>query len=71
MCFMRNIFKFYGGFVMENITNKYVWRAYRIIKNEIANISAFEIDERYFQLRRDLQICEEFLRNNDRIGRYI
>ena len=63
--------KIFGGFVMENITNKYVWRAYRIIKNEIANISAFEIDERYFQLRRDLQICEEYLMNNDRIGRYI
>ena len=56
---------------MENITNKYVWRAYRSIKNEIANISAFEIDERYCQLRRDLQICEEYLMNNDRIGRYI
>ena len=63
--------KIFGGFIMENITNKYVWRAYRIIKNEIANISAFEIDERYFQLRRDLQICEEYLMNNDRIGRYI
>ena len=68
---MRNIFKFYGGFVMENITNKYVWRAYRLIKKEIANTSAFEIDERYFQLRRDLQICEEYLSINDRIGRYI
>lgn len=56
---------------MENITNKYVWRAYRIIKKEIANTSAFEIDERYFQLRRDLQICEEYLMNNDIIGRYI
>ena len=56
---------------MENITNKYVWRTYRIIKKEIANISAFEIDERYFQLRRDLQICEEYLSINDRIGRYI
>ena len=57
---------------MENITNKYVWRAYRIIKNEIANISAFEIDERYFQLRRDLQICEEYLRNTEpRLYRYI
>ena len=57
---------------MENITNKYVWRAYRIIKKEIANISAFEIDERYFQLRRDLQICEEYLRNTEpRLYRYI
>ena len=56
---------------MENITNKYVWRDYRIIKNEIANISAFEIDERYFQLRRDLQICEEYLSNYTEIGRYI
>ena len=54
-----------------NITNKYVWRTYRLIKKEIANTSAFEIDERYFQLRRDLQICEEYLRINDRIGRYI
>ena len=56
---------------MENITNKYVWRAYRLIKKEIANTSAFEIDERYFQLRRDLQICEEYLSIHDRIGRYI
>ena len=55
----------------ENIGNKYVLRGYRILKQEIANISAFEIDERYFQLRRDLQICEEYLMNNDRIGRYI
>ena len=57
---------------MKNLTNKYVLRAYRIIKKEISNTSAFEIDERYFQLRRDLQICEEFLRNNDvRIAKYI
>ena len=63
--------KIFGGFIMENITNKYVWRAYRLIKKEIANTSAFEINERYFQLRRDLQICEEYLRINDRIGRYI
>ena len=57
---------------MENITNKYVWRAYRLIKKEIANTSAFEIDERYFQLRRDLQICEEYLRNTEpRLYRYI
>ena len=57
---------------MENITNKYVWRGYRIIKNEIATISAFEIDERYFQLRRDVQICEEYLRNTEpRLYRYI
>ena len=56
---------------MENITNEYVWRAYRLIKKEISNISAFEIDERYFQLRRDLRICEVYLMNNDRIGRYI
>ena len=55
----------------KNLGNKYVWRAYRLIKKEIANISAFEIDERYFQLRRDLQICEEYLSINDRIGRYI
>ena len=56
---------------MENITNKYVWRAYRIIKEEIANVSAFEIDERYFQLRRDLQICEKYLRKYTKIGEYI
>ena len=56
---------------MENITNKYVWRAYRIIKKKLSNYNAFDIDERYFQLRRDLQICEEYLINNDRIGRYI
>ena len=57
---------------MENLTNKYVWRAYRIIKKELANVSAFEINERYFQLRRDLQICEEYLRNHDKqIAKYI
>ena len=56
---------------MENITNKYVWRAYRIIKKELSNYNAFDIDKRYFQLRRDLQICEEYLSINDRIGRYI
>lgn len=57
---------------MKNMTIKYVLRAYEIIKREIANTSAFEIDERYFQLRRDLQICEEYLRDNDvRIDKYI
>ena len=56
----------------RNLTNKYVWRAYRIIKNEIANISAFEIDDRYFQLRRDLQICEEYLRETEpQMAKYI
>ena len=29
-------------------------------------------DERYFQLKRDLQICEGYLRNNDKqIAKYI
>ena len=57
---------------MENIINKYVWRAYRIIKKELSNYNAFDIDERYFQLRRDLQICEEYLRNTEpRLYRYI
>lgn len=57
---------------MKNTTNEYVFRAYRIIKKEIANVSAFEINERYFQLRRDLQICEEYLRNHDKqIAEYI
>ena len=57
---------------MKNMTIKYVLRAYEIIKREIANTSAFEIDERYFQLRRDLQICEEYLRDNDvQIAKYI
>ena len=52
-------------------SNKYIWRAYRVIKRELSNYNVFDIDERYFQLRRDLQICEEYLMNNDRIGRYI
>ena len=57
---------------MNNMTIKYVLRAYEIIKKEIANTSAFEIDERYFQLRRDLQICEKYLRDNDvQIAKYI
>lgn len=57
---------------MKNMTNEYVWRDYRIIKKEIANVSAFEINERYFQLRRDLQICEGYLRDNDKqIAKYI
>ena len=67
--------KIFGGFIMKNtknMGNKYVLRAYRLIKKEIANTSAFEIDERYFQLRRDLQICEEYLRNTEpRLYRYI
>ena len=57
---------------MKNMAINYVLRAYESIKKEIANTSAFEIDERYFQLRRDLQICEEYLRDNDvRIAKYI
>lgn len=57
---------------MKNLTNEYVWRAYRIIKKELANVSAFEINERYFHLRRNLQICEEYLRNHDKqIAKYI
>lgn len=56
----------------KNLGNKYVLRGYRILKQEIAKYNAFEIDERYFQLRRDLQICEEYLRDNDvRIAKYI
>lgn len=51
---------------MKNLTNEYVLRAYRIIKKELANVSAFEINERYFQLRRDLQICEGYLRKHDK-----
>ena len=55
----------------KNIGNEYVLRGYRILKQEIAKYNVNDIDERYFQLRRDLQICEEYLRINDRIGRYI
>ena len=57
---------------MNNMAIEYVLRAYRIIKKEITNASTFEIDERYFQLRRDLQICEEYLRNNnEQLAEYI
>ena len=56
----------------KNMGNKYVWRGYRILKQELSKYSAFDIDERYFQLRRDLQICEEYLRNTEpRLYRYI
>ena len=56
----------------KTLGNKYVMRAYRILKQEIANVSAFEIDERYFQLRRDLQICEEYLRYSEpELAKYI
>ena len=56
----------------KTLGNKYVMRAYRILKQEIANVSAFEIDERYFQLRRDLQICEEYLRETEpQLTKYI
>ena len=57
---------------MNNIVIEYVLRAYRIIKKEITNTSIFEIDERYFQLRRNLQICEEYLRDYDeQLAKYI
>ena len=49
----------------RNFTNKYVWRGYRILKQEIAKYNVNDIDERYFQLRRDLQICEQFLRETE------
>ena len=49
----------------RNFTNKYVWRGYRILKQEIAKYNIFDIDERYFQLRRDLEICEQFLRETE------
>ena len=56
----------------KNLGNKYVWRGYRILKQEIAKYNVNDIDERYFQLRRDLQICEEYLRNTEpRLYRYI
>ena len=56
----------------KNIGNKYVLRGYRILKQEIAKYNVNDIDERYFQLRRDLQICEEYLRNTEpRLYRYI
>lgn len=56
----------------RNLTNKYVWRGYRILKQEIAKYSIFDIDERYFQLRRDLQICEEYLRETEpQLAKYI
>ena len=56
----------------KTLGNKYVIGAYRILKQEIANISAFEIDERYFQLRRDLEICEQFLRETEpQMAKYI
>ena len=48
-------------------SNKYIWRAYRVIKRELSNYNAFDIDERYFQLRRDLQICEKHLRKYTKI----
>ena len=56
----------------RNFTNKYVWRGYRILKQEIAKYNIFDIDERYFQLRRDLQICEEYLRETEpQMAKYI
>ena len=56
----------------RNFTNKYVWRGNRILKQEIAKYNIFDIDERYFQLRRDLQICEEYLRETEpQMAKYI
>ena len=56
----------------KNLGNKYVWRGYRILKQEIAKYNAFDIDERYFQLKRDLQICEEYLRETEpQMAKYI
>ena len=56
----------------KTLGNKYVMGAYRRLKQEIANVSAFEIDERYFRLRRDIQICEEYLRETEpKLAKYI
>lgn len=56
----------------KNLGNKYVWRGYRILKQEIAKYNAFDIDDRYFQLRRDLEICEQFLRETEpQMAKYI
>ena len=49
----------------KTMGNKYVLGGYRILKQEIAKYNAFNIDERYFQLRRDLEICEQFLRETE------
>ncbi len=49
----------------KTLGNKYVWRGYRILKQEIAKYNVNDIDERYFQLRRDLEICEQFLRETE------
>lgn len=56
----------------RNLTNKYVWRGYRILKQEISKYNVSDIDERYFQLRRDLQICEEYLKETEpEMAKYI
>lgn len=56
----------------KNMGNKYVLRGYRILKQEIAKYNVNDIDERYFQLKRDLQICEEYLRETEpQIAKYI
>lgn len=72
MAYYEKYIKIFGGFIMNNMAIEYVLRAYRSIKKEIANTNAFEIDERYFQLRRDLQICEAYLRDyDDQLAKYI
>lgn len=56
----------------KTLGNKYVWRGYRILKQEISKYNVSDIDERYFQLRRDIQICEEYLRETEpQLAKYI
>ena len=56
----------------KNMISKYVWRDYRILKQELSKYNTFDIDDRYFGLRRDFEICKQFLRNIEpQMAKYI
>ena len=51
----------------KNMGDKYVKRGYEILKEEIAKYTnASDFDERYYRLKRDLEICEEYLNRKDK-----
>ena len=59
--------KIFGGFVMDNITNKYVLGGYELLKEELAKYTdESDFDERYYRLKRDKDICEEYLNSKNK-----
>ena len=66
--------KIFGGFVMYNtkhntktMGDKYVLVGYELLKEELAKYTdESDFDERYYRLKRDKEICEEYLNSKDK-----